>query len=185
MRAMQKEPSPTIDKDSMPRARSTCPIYAEKRRARAEHDIVPAGPSATAWPPTCAMRHLLKNPQRSSAVKVASTQVIKSAMGPPDQKYQIAGRIVLDGSGRLAQINGLDPVMFSHASRMLTTASGAIRPPWCQAGQARSRRARAGSRATARPADRRTRARIAFAPPPSVFERAGNARRRPWSAAIS
>ena len=116
MRAMQKEPSPTIDKDSMPRARSTCPIYAEKRRARAEHDIVPAGPSATAWPPTCAMRHLLKNPQRSSAVKVASTQVIKSAMGPPDQKYQIAGRIVLDGSGRLAQINGLDPVMFSHAN---------------------------------------------------------------------
>ena len=55
------------------------------------------------------MRHLLKNPQRSSAVKVASTQVIKSAMGPPDQKYQIAGRIVLDGSGRLAQINDLNP----------------------------------------------------------------------------
>src|SRR6266436_9662189 len=56
-----------------------------------------------------------------------------------------------------------------------------IRPPWCRTGRAHSQRRRATSRATVRLAYRRTHARSTFAPPPNVFERAGNVRRRPWS----
>src|SRR5580704_19375730 len=60
-----------------------------------------------------------------------------------------------------------------------------IGPPWCRTDRAHSQRRRAAFRATVRLAYHRTHARSAIAPLPNVFERARNARHRPWSGAKS
>jgi hypothetical protein len=88
-----------------------------KRRATARHDFVSASPSAIAWPPAGAairaMRHLFKIPQRSSAVKVASTQVhnTRIAMGRAGEREApgIVTRPNPSAQSKPPALNGGDP----------------------------------------------------------------------------